>query len=83
VVCWHSSICHYSPPNPSPHGRIAIAGVYSTAQITRRRNYPRPFYWVLRNGGLPTPFPPEQVDISEILEPEPFPAAEETPAPLG
>ena len=40
VVCWHSSICHYSPPNPSPRGRIAIAGVYSTPQITRRRNYP-------------------------------------------
>ena len=83
VVCWHSSICHYSPPNPSPHGRIAIAGVYSTPQITRRRQFPQPYYWVLRTGELCTAFPPEQADVTEASWPGPFPAAEETPAPVG
>ncbi|MDE0079941.1 MAG: phytanoyl-CoA dioxygenase family protein [Caldilineaceae bacterium] len=83
VVCWHSSICHYSPPNPSPRGRIAIAGVYSTPQITRRRKLPKHFYWVLRNGEPCTAFPPQQVDISEISGRAPVPAAEETPAPAG
>ncbi len=83
VVCWHSSTCHYSPPNPSPRGRIAIAGVYTTPQITRQRRFAEPYYWVLRNDELCTAFPPQQVDIPKVSAPGAFPAAEAVSAPAG
>ena len=83
VVCWHSSICHYSPPNPSPHGRIAIAGVYTTPQITRRRKLPKPYNWILRNGEPCTSFPPEPVDVNDESWPGPLPAREEAPEPVS
>ena len=84
VVCWHSSICHYSPPNPSPNSRIAIAGVYSTPQITRQRRFPQPYYWILRNGELCADFPPQPADIPERSSGlSPFPKAEETLEPAG
>ncbi len=83
VVCWHSSICHYSPPNPSPHGRLAIAGVYTTPHITRRRKLPKPYHWVLRDGEPCTSFPPEPVDVNDESWPGPLPAPEEAPEPVS
>lgn len=78
VVCWHSSVCHYSPPNPSPHGRMAIAGVYSSRRITRQRQFAAPYYWILRQGELVRAFPPEEVEMPQAPAPGPFPQAEET-----
>lgn len=77
VVCWHSSTCHYSSPNPSPQGRIAIAGVYTTPAVTRQHLFGEPYYWVLRNDALSTAFPPQQVDIPKVPGPPQFPRAEE------
>ena len=83
VVCWHSSICHYSPPNPSPRGRIAIAGVYTTPAITPQRKFAQPYYWILRDSELSTAFPPQPVEIPKAPGPAAFSQAEEPPAPAG
>ena len=77
VVCWHSSLWHYSPPNTSDIGRIAIAGVYSNARITSNRHFAGDYYWVLKEGKLVDTFPPEVVPIAQTPAPPPFPKAEE------
>ncbi len=59
MVCWHSSLFHYSPANPSDHGRIAIAGVFTTPSIADRSKQPRTFLWCMKQGRINTAFPPE------------------------
>jgi ectoine hydroxylase-related dioxygenase (phytanoyl-CoA dioxygenase family) len=80
VVCWHSSLWHYSPVNESPQGRIGIAGVYTTPALAegRRRNWGG-YPWVMREGELCTGFPVEEFDTSEgePHNPGPFPKVEE------
>ncbi len=67
IVCWHSSMWHYSPPNPSERGRIAIAGVYSSPSLIA--SYPkwsaRKCLWVMKNGALCAQFPPEPFPLKE------------------
>ena len=79
VVCWHSSLWHYSPVNESPQGRIGIAGVYTTPELIDRSprawgNLP----WVMKEGVLNTAFPVEEYQVAENnKEPiGPFPKAE-------
>ncbi len=81
IVCWHSSMWHYSPPNPSDRGRIAIAGVYTTPRIIAsnpKKNF-RNYLWVMKDGELCAQFPPEPYPIeqSDIQRPPPWPKAEE------
>ncbi|MBT3603523.1 MAG: phytanoyl-CoA dioxygenase family protein [Candidatus Latescibacteria bacterium] len=73
VVCWHSSLWHYSPPNPSPNSRIAIAGVWTNSEINEGRI--RAMHrWAMKNGEVCTAFPPEAVDIEDgvVHKPEAF-----------
>lgn len=58
AVCWHSSLYHYSPPNTSDHGRIAVAAVYSTPGLADRNPYHKTYQWVLHRGQLVDTFPP-------------------------
>ncbi|MFP6645209.1 MAG: phytanoyl-CoA dioxygenase family protein [Candidatus Latescibacterota bacterium] len=78
VVCWHSSLWHYSPVNTSPQGRIGMAGVYTTPDLVRRseRSWGA-LPWVLRGGELCAAFPPEEFDVvnGRSSEPEPHPRA--------
>ena len=79
AVCWHASLWHYSPVNESAHGRIGIAGVYTTPQLAvRSTRHGRPLPWVIRDSGVCPYFPVEEFDISregqEALEP--FPRAD-------
>ena len=79
VVCWHSSMWHYSPVNESPQSRIGIAGVYTTPALADRS--PRTWgnlHWVLRGGALCTAFPPDEYEVDgENKSPvEPFPRAD-------
>ncbi|MCH2659927.1 phytanoyl-CoA dioxygenase family protein [bacterium] len=80
VVCWHSSLWHYSPVNQSPQGRIGIAGVYTTPQLARGKSRPWGGYpWVLRDGVLCTDFPVVEFteERGEKHQPGPFPTAAE------
>lgn len=73
VVCWHSNLWHYSPPNPSPNSRIAIAGVWTNPEINggRVRAMHR---WAMRGGQICNEFPPASVEIENGIshQPEPF-----------
>jgi hypothetical protein len=72
VVCWHSSLWHYSPPNPSPQSRIAIAGVWSNPQISG--NFIRPLNrWGMKDGVPCTEFPPAPVEIEGGVPHQPEP----------
>ena len=76
VVCWHSSLWHYSPPNPSPNSRIAIAGVWTNPKINAGRM--RPLHrWGMKNGEICTAFPPEfvQNENGKFHQPGDFPKA--------
>ncbi len=70
VVCWHSSLWHYSPPNPSPNSRIAIAGVWTNLAINggRVRAMHR---WAMKKGEVCTTFPPEPVAIEHGVAHQP------------
>jgi phytanoyl-CoA hydroxylase len=59
AVFWHSSLFHYSPPNTSDKGRIAIAGVYTTPEIVRETGQSRALLHCLRDGEVIHSFPPE------------------------
>ncbi len=81
IVCWHSSMWHYSPPNPSEQGRIAIAGVYSSPSLIA--SYPkwsaRNCLWVMKSGELCAQFPPEPFPLNEedLHRPTPWPKIED------
>ncbi len=72
IVCWHSSLYHYSPRNTSDQSRIAVAGVYSTPTLTDRNPRFKRCPWCMRAGNVCEAFPPE-VYVAPG-EPEPFPA---------
>ena len=74
VVCWHSSLWHYSPVNTSPRGRIGMAGVYTTPELVRRseRSWGA-LPWVLRGGELCAAFPPEEFQVANSITSEPTP----------
>ena len=77
MVCWHSNLYHYSPPNTSPNGRIAVAGVYSSPELAERNGQPKGYTWCLRSGERPDAFPPEVYGVKrEAPAPRPYPRAE-------
>ncbi|MDE0484159.1 MAG: phytanoyl-CoA dioxygenase family protein [Candidatus Poribacteria bacterium] len=80
VVFWHSSMWHYSPPNPSEHSRIAVAGVWTNPDIIRTsRRILNSFPWAMKNGEVCNQFPPENVEIKNdnAENPKPFSLAKE------
>lgn len=77
VVCWHSSLWHYSPPNTSDAGRIAIAGVYTSPQIATQRLFRGAYQWVMSEGELCDPFPPQEYELAQTGSPPPFPKVAE------
>ena len=63
VVVWHSSAWHYSPPNSSDKGRIAIAGVMSSPDIVENgRSGDVGYKWLMRDGVVATDFPAAEYD---------------------
>ena len=72
VVCWHSNLWHYSPPNTSGQGRIAIAGVYTNPNITTTRHFGGDYYWVMKDGALCEQFPPEVYPLAQSGSPAPY-----------
>ena len=80
VVFWHSSMWHYSPPNPSEHSRIAVAGVWTSPDIIRTsKRILNNFPWAMKNGEVCRQFPPENVEIKNdnAENPKPFSVAKE------
>jgi len=77
AVCWHSNLWHYSPPNTSDHGRIAVAAVYSAAKLAAQNPYFRTQYQVMKNDQRLADFPPRPFEdfVVEKKELPPFPAA--------
>ena len=59
VVVWHSSAWHYSPPNISERGRIAIAGVMSSPDIVENGHSGNgiEYKWLMRDGEVCADFP--------------------------
>ncbi len=58
VVVWHSNAWHYSPPNASDKGRIAIAGVMSSPDIVENGRSGDPGYkWLMKDGEVMPDFP--------------------------
>ncbi len=72
IVCWHSSLWHYSPPNTSDQGRIAIAGVYTNPDIITVC-YWADFLWVMKKGEQCMQFPPEPYQMEKSPPAVPFP----------
>lgn len=71
VICWHSSLYHYSPVNRSDHSRIAVAGVYSTPTLADRNKRFQQYPWVMREGELLDRFPPEIYHAAGEHDPAP------------
>jgi len=58
IVVWHSNAWHYSPPNTSAQGRIAIAGVFSSPDIVENgRSNDVGYKWLMKDGAVMTDFP--------------------------
>lgn len=78
AVFWHSSLWHYSPPNTSARGRIAIAGVWTTPALAASH----PWYWqtpkwCLRGGEVVESYPPEEFPVERAAKgPGPYRQAE-------
>ena len=61
IVVWHSSAWHYSPPNTSEMGRIAIAGVMSSPDIVENgRSNDVGYKWMMKGGEVMTDFPAKE-----------------------
>lgn len=78
AVCWHSNTWHYSPPNISDQGRIAIAGVYTTPEVVENgRGYDWNYKWVMADGRVCGDFPPRRYDMQNVSDwrPQPYPRA--------
>ena len=76
IVCWQSSAWHYSPPNRSEKGRIAIAGVYSSPQIVENGlGLDVGYKWVMKNGAVLTDFPARDYEMQNVTgwRPPPHP----------
>jgi phytanoyl-CoA hydroxylase len=54
AVVWRAAMFHYSPPNPSPLNRVAVAGVYVNQQMVEALAPPStlPLPWVVRAGAV-------------------------------
>ena len=64
VIVWHSSAWHYSPPNTSDRGRIAIAGVFSSPDIVENgRSGDVGYKWLMRSGEVMTDFPAQEYQM--------------------
>jgi ectoine hydroxylase-related dioxygenase (phytanoyl-CoA dioxygenase family) len=83
AVVWHSNLYHYSPPNTSDHGRIAVAGVYTTPELAGQNAMHRRNFVVMENGKICTQFP--ATPYASTLEPIRMPPAPsfEEPAAVG
>ena len=67
IVCWQSSAWHYSPPNRSPRGRIAIAGVYSSPEIVENSVGANIDYkWMMKDGEVLTDFPAKSYEMQNV-----------------
>ena len=67
IVCWQSSAWHYSPPNRSPKGRIAIAGVYSSPEIVENSVGANIDYkWMMKDGEVLTDFPAKSYEMQNV-----------------
>ncbi|MEX2387115.1 MAG: phytanoyl-CoA dioxygenase family protein, partial [Phycisphaeraceae bacterium] len=74
MVCWHSSLYHFSPPNTSDQSRIGIAGVYNNLENVNRSKRFKRFYWCLKAGEVCTDFPPQKHIVGDgEVEPVPPP----------
>ena len=61
LVVWHSNAWHYSPPNTSDKGRIAIAGVMSSPHIVENGNSGDVGYkWLMQQGRVLPDFPAKE-----------------------
>ena len=61
IIVWHSSAWHYSPPNASEKGRIAIAGVFSSPDIVENgRSGDVGYKWLMKDGAVMTGFPAQE-----------------------
>ena len=64
VVVWHSNAWHYSPPNASDMGRIAIAGVFSSPEIVENgRSNDVGYKWLMKDGSVMTDFPAKEYSM--------------------
>ena len=74
IVCWHSSAWHYSPPNTSEKGRIAIAGVMSNPEIVECGNSNDVGYkWLMKNGAIFSDFPAKEYEMQRKVDRRPPP----------
>ena len=74
IVCWHSSAWHYSPPNTSEKGRIAIAGVMSNPEIVECGNSNDVGYkWLMKNGEIFSDFPAKEYEMQRKADRRPPP----------
>lgn len=73
AVCWQSSLWHYSPPNTSDQGRIAVAAVYSAPDIIKTQYFT--YHWVMKDGEVSAQFPPEPYPMERSGSMPPFPKA--------
>ena len=71
-VCWHVNMRHYRTSNPSPNGRIAVAGVWSNLEINGDLSRPLS-KWGMKNGERWESFSPEGFEVvgDQPLQPEP------------
>jgi len=64
IVVWHSNAWHYSPPNTSEKGRIAIAGVFSSPDIVENgRSGDVGYKWLMKDGAVVTDFPAKEYSM--------------------
>ena len=64
IVVWHSSAWHYSPPNTSEKGRIAIAGVMSSPDIVEGgRSNDVGYKWLMKDGEVFSEFPAKEYSM--------------------
>jgi len=66
MICWRSSLYHFSPPNHSDQSRIAVAAVYNSLAMARAN--PRPYRWAMREGRLVESWPPVVFDEENELQ---------------
>jgi ectoine hydroxylase-related dioxygenase (phytanoyl-CoA dioxygenase family) len=73
AVVWHSSLWHYSPPNMSDQGRIAVAAVWTSKAVADRTRSFRRLHWAMQRGVRCEGFPPEEYVVGDgAATPPPF-----------